>query len=174
MYVKILDISQNKLVTASINEGKGKMLPSTQQGWRFNFKVLVKNVPDSKVYILSREETPDVIEGCMIFQMKKKITPYVAYLEISPHNKYNPRKYDYAGDCLIAFAYRLSLLYGKGDYKGWLVFEVKESDPDTQKKLMNFYKEKYKATIMDETTLIISNEAGDDLIEKYLERKIID
>lgn len=60
--------------------------------------------------------------------MRKQLEPYMAYIEIAPHNKGEKKKYDLVAGCLIAFACRLSFIHGKGDYKGWLAFDVQEAD----------------------------------------------
>ena len=69
---------------------------------------------------------------------------------------------------MIAFAFKQSLIQGKGHYKGWLTFDVSEEDEGDQIKLMALYSKKYGAVKVDETQMYIIDEAGDALIEKYL------
>ena len=53
-------------------------MPSIQQEWRFNFEKELKKLPGASGYLLVTEETPDVIEGCMIFMLNKQVAPYMA------------------------------------------------------------------------------------------------
>jgi hypothetical protein len=91
--------------------------PSIQEGWRFNFSKHAKN-KDAHSYIVISDETPDIIEGCLIYKMKGQIEPYMAYIEIASLKKGKHKKYDRVAECLIAFACRLSFILGKGDYRG--------------------------------------------------------
>ena len=100
--------------------------------------------------------------------MKEKIEPYMAFLEIAPHNKGHHKKFDKIAGCLIAFACRLSFKEGEGDYKGWLAFDVLEEDKQDEIKLMAVYCEKYGAIKFGETTMLITPENGQDLITKFL------
>ena len=167
MNVKILKVSSGELTDAFIRI-RGIRLPGLQKGWRFAFDRQIKRLPYAIAYVLVAEETPDVIEGCLIFQMKEKTIPYMAFLEIAPHNKGDEKKYVYVAGCLIAFAFKQSLIQGKGHYKGWLTFDVSEEDEGNQIKLMALYSKKYGAVKVDETQMYIIDEAGDALIEKYL------
>lgn len=169
MRVKILKISSGVLVDAFINEGKLK-LPGLHDGWRFAFDKLIKKLANATGYVLVTEETPEIIEGCLIFQMKNKIIPYMAFVEVAPHNKNDTKKYDYVAGCLIAFAFRQSIIRGEGDRKSWLSFDVLEEKEDDRIKLMGMYSQKYNAVKADETQMYIMDEAGDALIEKYLKR----
>jgi len=74
MNVKILKIDENVLVDAKISDSRSVKLnlPSLTDGWRFNFKKHSKEA-NHETYVLVCEETPDVIEGCLIFEMKKVI-----------------------------------------------------------------------------------------------------
>src|ERR1700741_2064556 len=144
MNVKILKVEDGKLVDAEI-KGVGKLkLPSIQEGWRFNFTKHAKG-KGAQTYVLVTEETNDIIEGCLIYKMKDGLEPYMAYIEIAPHNKGVARMYDLVAGCLIAFACRQSFILGLGDYKGWLAFDVQEKSEEDQNKLMAVYSKKYKA-----------------------------
>lgn len=168
MNVKILKVATDELKQATIRNGQPIKLPSMHDGWRFNFNKLIHKLPYANAYVLVSDETPNVIEGCLIFQMRDKVIPYMAYVEIAPHNKDKPKQYEHVAGCLIAFAFKQSLLYGKGDYKGLLTFDVLEQDPGDQKKLMSMYSKKYNAVKVDDTTMLIMDDAGHKLIEKYL------
>lgn len=174
MNVKILRVATDELAGATIKHGRSIQLPSLHEGWKFNFDKLLKKLKNATAYVLVTDETPDIIEGCLIFQMLDKTVPYMAYLEVAPHNKEKPKRYEYVAGCLIAFAFKQSLIQAKGDYKGWLTFDVSEELPEDQNKLMALYSKKYDAVKVDETTMFIMDEAGNKLIEKYLDRKFKD
>src|SRR5665213_156237 len=126
MDVKIIKVATNGEVKAIIRPGKATELPSIQDNWRFNFDKQIKKLAFSTAYILVTEETPGIVEGCMIFQMVEKIRPNMAYIEIAPHNKTDERKYDKVAGCLIAYAFQRTLIEGKGDYNGILFLDLLE------------------------------------------------
>jgi len=168
--MKIDDLINKKVVEAKIVEAlnyKGN-LPSLADNWRFNFKKhsKAKNV---RTFVLVCEHSEDVIEGCLIFEMRDKTEPYMAYLEIAHHNKGEDKRYDKVAGCLIAFASRLSFIHGEDFHKGWLAFDVLEETTEDEEKLMALYSKKYNAMRLEGTTLmIISPENGEKLIEFYL------
>jgi hypothetical protein len=169
MNVKIFKVEIDELVNAEIKESKKLKLPSIQEGWRFNFPKHAKS-KGADTYVLITEETPHIIEGCLIYRMREDQEPYMAYVEIAPHNKGEDRKYDLVAGCLIAFGCRLSFTLGKGDYKGWLAFDVQEPTKEDEKKLMALYSNKYKARWIEGTTMmVIMPKDGEKLIQKYLE-----
>jgi hypothetical protein len=169
MNVKILKVATDELKQATIRNGQSIELPSMHGGWRFNFNKLIHKLTYANAYVLVSDETPNVIEGCLIFQMRDKVIPYMAYVEIAPHNKEKPRQYEHVAGCLIAFAFKQSLIHGKGNYKGLLTFDVQEQEPENQKRLMIMYSKRYNAVKVDETTMLIIDDAGHKLIEKYLD-----
>jgi len=170
MYVKILEVKSNKLVDAQIIEGKERMLPGIQEGWRFNFFKRSKSKDHSNTYALVVEQNKEIVEGCLIYRMKKAIEPYIAYVEVAPHNKGIHKIHDRVAGCLIAFACRLSFLMGKDHFMGWLAFDVLEESKEDEVRLMNLYSKKYYAQRFGQTTtMIISPENGEKLIEEYLE-----
>jgi hypothetical protein len=168
MKVKLIEVSTQREVDALIREGKLKEMPSLQDNWRFNFNKQIGK-PNCTAYVLVTEERPDVIEGCLIFEMIKKQIPSIAYVEIAPHNKYNERIYDKVAGCLIAYAFKQSLIKGKDDYKGLLFLDVGEDNEKDQRKLMSVYSKKYNAKATGETTMVIMDEDGEKLIKQYLE-----
>jgi len=170
MNVKILKVSTGELEDALIRKGIKEEMPSIQDNWRFNF-VKHSQLPNSIAYVLVAEETPTIIEGCLIFQMKNKEIPYMAFVEVAPHNRGDKKRHDFVAGCLIAFAFKQSYEQAEGDYKGMLFFDVQEEDPVNEKKLMVNYSKHYNAAIYSGTTMIIIDEGGDELIQKYLERK---
>lgn len=169
MKVKIVRVEDKQDIAARIvQSGNKPVLPSLTDGWQFNFKTNTKKEKLS-TYILVCEETADTIEGCLSFKMKYTNEPYMAYVEIAPHNKGSKRRYDHVAGCLIAFASRLSFIHGKGDFKGWLAFDVLEQQKANEIKLMAMYSSKYGAVRFGQTTtMYISPEEGEKLINTYL------
>lgn len=169
MNVKILKIAGNILVDAKISDSKSIKisLPSMTDGWRFNFRKHSKG-NGFETYVLVCEEIPDIIEGCLIFEMKKKVEPYMAFIEVAPHNKGKNKEYEKVAGCLIAFACRLSFKKGKGDYLGYLAFDVMEEDKADEIKLMALYSTKYSALRYGEATMIIPPVGGQKLIKEFL------
>jgi hypothetical protein len=171
MNVKIWRVTTDELVGATIRNGQPIELPSIQSGWKFNFNKQIKKIPNATAYVLVSEETPEVVEGCLIFQLQNKEVPFMSFVEVAPHNKVDPKKYLFVGGCLIAFACKQSFIKGKGYNKGWLTFEVSEEDPADQIKLMGLYSQKYKARrLTDTNTMLIGPDEGEILIKEYLER----
>lgn len=168
MRVKILEVELDELVQALIRE-KGKYkLPSLHEGWRFNFPKHAKE-RGAHAYILVTEETPEVIEGCLLYRMREEVEPYMSFIEIAPRNRGMDKMYDLVAACLIAFACRLSFMLAAGDYKGWLAFDVMEESNEDEKKLMAMYCKKYYASNISGTTMmIIEPKDGQKLIAKYL------
>jgi len=170
MKVKIIKVETKEEVDAQIKKGRPAELPSMQQEWRFNFDREIKKLKHATGYLLVTEEVPEVIEGCMIFQLINNKEPYIAFVEVAPHNKKDRKKYDNVAGCLIAYAYQLSLIEGWDYFKGYLQFDVMEQDKKDEKKLMSVYSLKYNAKRIGETTtMVIADEDGDALITKYLE-----
>src|SRR5580658_2337950 len=110
MNIKILKVSTDELAGATIRDGKTITLPSIHTGWRFNFDRHSKALGNSNTYVLVTDETPDLVEGCLIFQMLDKKIPYMAFVEVAPHNRDHPRRYEHVAGCLIAFAFQQSVI----------------------------------------------------------------
>ncbi|MFT6868246.1 MAG: hypothetical protein ACJA08_003096 [Cyclobacteriaceae bacterium] len=170
MDVKIVEIESGKLLNAKIvlKQKLNFHLPSIADGWRFNFNKHSKKI-NHQTFVLYCADTPETIEGCLIFEMRNYVEPYRAYVEVAPHNR-GPKKIrgNVAG-CLIAFACRLSFIHGQGDYLGWLAFEVLEESQEDEIKLMAVYSSKYNALRFgDTTTMVIPPEGGEKLINEFL------
>jgi hypothetical protein len=167
MKVKLLD-NENCEIESEILEGQKVKLPSIHDGWRFNFNKHSKSA-NTFTYALVTIETPDVIEGCLIYKMLDQNEPYMAFVEVAPHNKGSDKQYDLVAGCLIAYACRLSFIHGQGPYKGWLAFDVQEESKEAEEKLMKLYSSKYKAKRFEKTTtMYIMPEDGESLIKTYL------
>lgn len=169
MKVKILRIVDNTLIDAQILDARSIeiMLPSITDGWRFNFNKHVKRT-DFEIYVLVRDETPNIIEGCLTFEMKEKIDPYMAFLEVAPHNYGNDKEYERVAGCLIAFACRLSFMKADEVYRGWLAFDVLEEKKEDEVKLMAVYSTRYGALKYTDTTMVIPPAGGQKLIDEFL------
>ena len=167
MKVKIIKSDDRKIIDSRIIRSDDLILPSLTDGWRFNFKKHSKK-GDFETYVLVCLETPKTIEGCLIFQMKEAVEPYMAYIEIAPHNKGKNKKFNQVAGCLIAFACRLSFIKGKEHFKGWLSFDVLEENKQDEIKLMALYCKKYGALKYNQTTMVITPEAGETLISQFL------
>ena len=102
MKIKILKVSTDELVGAVIVDGIQVPLPSIHTGWRFNFDKHSVELANATTYVLVTDETPEIIEGCLIFQMIDKKVPYMAFVEVAPHNRENPKRYKYVSGCLIS------------------------------------------------------------------------
>jgi len=169
MNVKILRIKDKQLIDALIRKGSKSEMPSIQDGWRFNFVKHIR-LANSEAYVLVKDDSPKVVEGCMIYQAMENGIQYMAFVEVAPHNRLPRKDYDFVAGCLIAFACRLSIIRGENHNKGWLTFDVHEETEKDKIKLMAMYSQKYNALRMDDTTMLISPENGELLIEEYLNR----
>ncbi len=169
MKVRIIEIATGRYVNGEIRIPEKEMeLPSLQLGWRFNFMKHSKS-KGAKTFILVKEETLDIIEGCLIFEMKNNQEPYMAYIELAPHNRGDKRRHEEVAGCLIAFASRLSFDYGEGPFRGFLAFHVSEEKEKDQIKLISHYSKQYNAIWLKGTKkMIIHPEVGEKLINKYL------
>ena len=169
MKLKILQTNGNILVDAEILNSKSTslILPSITDGWRFNFRKHSKGL-GYQTYVLTSEDTPKTIEGCLIFQMKYKREPYMAFVEVAPHNKGVNKKYQSVAGCLIAYACRLSFIHGHNDYEGYLAFDVQEEDKQHEIKLMALYSTKYYALRYGKTSMIIPPKGGQKLIDEFI------
>ena len=171
MNVKIRKIDGNTLVDAKISDSKllEIELPSFNDGWRFDFNKHSKK-KNFNTYVLVSEETSEKIEGCLTFQMREKVEPYMAFIEIAPHNRGEVREYDNVAGCLIAFACRLSFIIGENDFEGYLAFDVLEEEKEDEIKLMSMYSTKYNALKISDTTMLIPPIGGKKLIDEFLNK----
>jgi len=167
MNANVICVSSGEPVAAKIIQPVGLVLPSLNEGWRFNFNKHARK-KDCRAFVLVCEDTPDVIEGCLIFEMRNGVEPYMALVEVAPHNKGKTRQFENVAGCLIATACLLSKKYGQGHYHGWLTFDVREQQKEDEIKLMAVYCHKYGALRYGETTMLISPENGETLISKFL------
>ncbi|SDG27199.1 hypothetical protein SAMN04487996_1174 [Dyadobacter soli] len=167
MNAKITCVSSGETVAAKIIQPVGLVLPSVNDGWRFDFEKHVRK-KYCRAFVLVCEDTPDVIEGCLIFEMRNGVEPYMAFIEVAPHNRGKDRVYANVAGCLTAAACRLSEKHGTEHYRGWLTFDVKEHRKEDEIKIMALYCQKYGAVRWGQATMLISPENGEELISKFL------
>lgn len=167
MKVFILEVDSNELIRAIIREGKAKEMPSTKDAWQFNFNKHSQS-REKTAFILVKEDTPTIIEGCLIFSMHETFGPFMDYLEVAPHNKGADGHYKRVSGCLIAYACGLSFEKGKKDDKGILTFEAFGKTPEDQEKLEKFYREKYGAIMNPFGFMEIHQDQSRLLMEEYL------
>ncbi|MFK7786931.1 MAG: hypothetical protein AB8B56_17550 [Crocinitomicaceae bacterium] len=167
MNVRILEIDSNELIGGIIQQGNSKEMPSVKDAWQFNFNK--HSLPkDKTAFILVKEDTPKIIEGCMIFSMHDTFGPFMDYLEVAPHNKGPEGKYKKVSGCLIAYACGLSFEKGQNEDRGILTFEAFSKGEEDQKKLEKFYRNKYGAVMNPFGYMEIHQNQSQFLIEEYL------
>ena len=160
--VYILERKNTRLIEADIVVAERKNVPLKKDGWNFNWKQLVQE-QDAQTFILKTIELPQSVEGILHLKVESGMLIMDA-VEIAPHNiGRNKKRYDYVAGCLIAFACRESFKL-EGSYKGFLTFVSKTN-------LIQWYTEKYGATLAIGQRMFIDLEAGEKLINKYLYRR---
>ena len=167
MDVKILELATKLEIrsTISLVTKNNLTLPSLNDGWRFNFKKH-SAVKDYETYILTTDNSPEIIEGCLIINAKIAFQIYMAFVEIAPHNRGDQKRYDKVAGCLIAFACRKSFIKEK---EGYVAFDILEDSKEDELRLMKLYSQKYNAVrLADSTTMIIVPEGSEKLIKEFL------
>lgn len=167
MKVRILELNSEELIRAIIREGAKGEMPSLNDGWRFNFNKhsLAKG---KRTFVLVKEDSPNKIEGCMIFSLHETFGPYMDYLEVAPHNRGSDGKYKRVAGCLIAYACVLSFEEGIGSDKGILTFYAFGGDVNSQQQLEELYRKKYHARKNVWGYMEIYQDESRLLIEEYL------
>lgn len=82
----------------------------------------------------------------------------MAYLESAPHNRGKNKEFDYVAGCLIARACQLSIMEGKGHFKGFLSFQCMDEE------VIRVYHHKYGAHRVDETYMFIEPKTSNELV----------
>jgi len=167
MNANVTCVSSGASVAAKIIQPDRVNLPSLNDGWRFNFHKHARK-KNCRAFVLVCEDTPDVIEGCLIFEMRHGVEPCMAFIEVVPHNRGKDRVYADVAGCLIAAACRVSQKCGEGYHKGWLTFDVMEERKEDEIKLMAIYCQRYGAVRWGEKTMLITPENGRILVDRYL------
>jgi hypothetical protein len=165
MKVKILEVDSDQLITGEIRKGEKKEMPSLTDGWVFNFSKhsLGKG---KRAFILVKEDSPAIVEGCMIFSMHETFGPFMDYLEVAPHNLGSNGKYKRVAGCLIAYACTLSFEEGIGEDRGILTFQAYSQD--SKEYLEELYRKKYRAVKNVWGFMEIYSSESKLLIEEYL------
>jgi hypothetical protein len=171
MRVLILDVNSNELIRGLIKEAEKNELPSLMDGWLFDFSKNIRN-KGKKAYILVKEDTPKVIEGCMIFSLHETFGPYMDYLEVAPHNKGDDGKYKRVSGCLIAYACGLSFEQGGDEDRGILTFQAFSEGEESTTKIERFYREKFGAIMSPYRLMEIHPDKSSKLIEEYMVDKV--
>lgn len=170
MRVLIREVKSNELVSGIIREGKKDELPTLMDEWEFDFLKKAKE-RGKQVYILVKEESQNVIEGCMVFSIHETLGPYLDLLEVAPHNKNSSGKYKRVSGCLIAFACGLSLAQGETLDKGFLSFRAIGREFESAEILEEYYRERYGAIKNFHGFMEIHPEKSKQLIKEYLEKE---
>jgi hypothetical protein len=170
MKVLILEVKTAQSVKALIRSGMLAELPSPLQNWDFNFAKKAKEKGKS-AYVLVKEDSPNILEGCMIFSIHDVLGPFLDLLEVAPHNKGKAGKYKRISGCLIAYACGLSFESGENEDKGILTFKAMGKEKGSHKKLEEYYRKKYGAFMNPIGFMEIYPDQSRNLLEEYLFRK---
>lgn len=170
MRILILEMISGKLINGLIREGLKSELPSIRQNWDFNFSKKAQEKGKS-VFILVKEESPALVEGCMIFSVHKDLGPFLDLLEVAPHNKGKNGKHKRVSGCLIAYACGLSFERGENEDKGILTFKAMGKDQESSIVLEKYYRENYGAIMNPLGFMEIYPDRSRLLIEEYLYKK---
>ena len=160
MRITIQETNTRKNIAAEILPAIKKDMPLKKEGWNFNWRQLYQDEKGAfyKLILIGKNSQ---IQGVLKLQLENKSMLVMKDIEIAPHNFGSKGKYEKVAGCLIAFACKRSFEIGKGNYKGFLVFESKT-------KLIPLYQKKYGATIAIGQKMFIDEITGRHLIEKYL------
>lgn len=101
------------------------------------------------------------LQGLLKFSLINNEMIFLDNIEVAPHNYGSQGRYDLVIGSLLAYCSKQSMILGKNNYEGFVVFESKTN-------LIDFYKNKYGATYIGVNRMYISDESGQKLIEKYL------
>ncbi|MCF6268138.1 MAG: hypothetical protein L3J41_00335 [Melioribacteraceae bacterium] len=160
--MKILDISNDRLIDVEIVISDIVDVPSKNDGWNFDWQEL-KSEPGTKTYALKMKGNKSSIEGMLHLKIAHGMQ-VMDIIEIAPHNIGSQnKKYDHVAGSLIAFACRESFKL-ENEYKGYLTFVSKS-------KLIEWYIKKYGAEQAVGQKMFIEPEISIKLIDKYLNNK---
>jgi hypothetical protein len=126
-----------------------------------NWRALAREHKNAWFYKLVKSDAPFQIEGMLMLTIAFEEMVQMNNIEIAPHNIGHDGEYNHIAGCLIAYACLKSFELGKNHYHGFLSFESKTV-------LMDMYQHKYGASHAMGHKMYFDNEAGDNLIQKYL------
>ena len=164
MEIKIIEASTKKKIDAVIEIAEFKDMPKKKDGWNFNWRSLFKT-EGAEFYKLTINEQEKTIEGVIMLSLMNDEMMYMNNVEIAPHNYGSKGKYENITGCLIAFACLKGIEKGKNFYEGYLTFESKTA-------LIDFYRNKYGATLARGQRMFIEPNVGQKLIKEYLDFEI--
>jgi len=84
MKVKILEVDSDQLISAEIKGDKKKCPRWLTVGLLILINIFYRK--EKRVFVLVKEDTPTIIEGCMIFSNHEIFGPFMDYLEVASHN----------------------------------------------------------------------------------------
>ncbi|WP_430406083.1 hypothetical protein [Fluviicola sp.] len=134
-------------------------------------RVVIALVKEKRAFILVKENSPSIIEGCMIFSIHETFGPFMDYLEVAPSNWGSNGKYKGVAGCLIAYACRLSFIEGTDNNRGVLTFKAFAENEDSQEYLERLYRTKYMAVKNPFGYMEIYSDKSKILIDEYLYEK---
>jgi hypothetical protein len=160
MRVKLLEVETGQEVEATISIAKPSDAPLKKDGWKFNWRELLRT-EGSSFFKITLNDSPKRVEGIVMLSVYFGEMVYMNNLELAPYNIGKGKKYDWVAGCLIAYGCRFSFEEGKGNYQGFLTFESKTE-------LIPWYAKKYGAVRTLGQKMFIDIDQGEKLIEHYL------
>lgn len=160
MRVKIENTIKNEIVNAQILSADNLSdMPLKGNDWNFNWRELYKK--GGYFYKIIVDDEPNEIQGIVRFSIKENEMLYLENIELAPHNLGAKGKYNLLAGSLLAYCCKQSFILGKNPYQGFVVF-------DSKTKLINFYMEKYGASLLFGQRMCFYPDASNKLIDKYL------
>lgn len=132
-------------------------MPASGAGWKFDWGKLYV-----EAYYFYKLIYENEIQALLKLRIENGEMVVMDNVEVAPHNYGKGGKYELVAENIIAYACRFSLIYGKGDYSGFLIFDSKTA-------LISYYQMKYNAKLIFGTRMYIKPENGKKLVRKYLE-----
>ena len=160
MKILLSETKTDKKKPARISEVIRKELPLKKEGWKFNWKSLF-NTEGAILCKISLEESPEKIEGMIMFTLLNEEMIFMNNIEIAPHNLGREGLYKDVAGSLIAFACKVSFEMGENAYRGFLSF-------DSKTELIGLYQKRYGAKLAMGHKMYIDPEGGQSLMAKYL------
>jgi len=161
MHPSLLAVSTGQRIEALLTRANEENVRGLDDNWNFNWPELFQT-KGSDFFKITTAETPEIVEGLVMFSVYFGEMVFMNNLELAPRNIGKKKKYDWVAGCLIAYGCRIALEKGKGAYQGYLTFESKSS-------LIPLYREKYGATYAGGLKMFIDDVQGEKLIQQYLE-----
>lgn len=161
MKVNVKDIQSGQFVAAEIKAAGLAEMPLKKDGWNFNWRELYNQKKSALFFKLTLTNSPDTVEGMVMFTMLEIGLLYMDCIEVSPQNYGSSGHYDHVAGCLLAYGCYLSQQYGEEAYQGFLSF-------DSKTVLIELYVKKYGATHAGGQKLYFNDIVGNKLMATYL------